>query len=132
MGFKKILNAVSPIASVINKSGPVAKMLGMQQKKGIATPSGRGLGLENLVKQAQAQNALQEGQARVAAASAPKVTPTPMSEGGRATHKMPDGKMMAGASHKMGHGGKVKGSSSSVSKRADGCAVKGKTRGRMI
>ncbi len=78
------------------------------------------------------ENALQEGQARVAAASAPKVTPTPMSEGGRATHKMPDGKMMAGASHKMGHGGKVKGSSSSASKRADGCATKGKTRGRMV
>jgi hypothetical protein len=40
--------------------------------------------------------------------------------------------MMAGASHKMGHGGKVKGSSSSASKRADGCATKGKTRGRMV
>jgi hypothetical protein len=78
------------------------------------------------------ENALQEGQARVAAASAPKVTPTPMSVGGRATHKMPDGKRMAGASHKMGHGGKVKGSSSSVSKRADGCATKGKTRGKMV
>ena len=77
------------------------------------------------------ENALQEGKARVAAASAPKVTPTPMNAGGVA-HKMPDGKMMAGASHKMGHGGKVKGSSSSASKRADGCATKGKTRGRMV
>ena len=75
------------------------------------------------------ENALQAGQARVAAASAPKVTP--MSKGG-ATHKMPDGSMMKGASHKMGHGGKVKGSSSSASKRADGCAVKGKTRGKMV
>jgi hypothetical protein len=32
----------------------------------------------------------------------------------------------------MRKGGKVKGSSSSASKRADGCATKGKTRGRMI
>ena len=128
MGFKKILNAVSPIASVINKSGPVAKMLGMQQKKGIATPSGRGLGLENLVKQAQAQNALQAGQARVAAPQAPKAAG--MRKGGK-VHKMPDGTMMKGASHKMGHGGKVK-SGSSASKRADGCATQGKTRGRII
>ena len=41
--FKKALNAVSPVASVINKSGPVASMLGMK-KKGTATPSGKGLG----------------------------------------------------------------------------------------
>jgi len=72
------------------------------------------------------ENELQEGQARIAPVKA-----AGMSEGGVA-HKMPDGKMMAGASHKTGHGGKVKGSSSSVSKRADGCATKGKTRGRMV
>jgi hypothetical protein len=81
----------------------IGKALGMK-KKGTATSSGRGLGLENLVKQAQTQNALQEGQARVAPVKA------------------------AG----MKKGGKVKGSSSSASKRADGCATKGKTRGRMI
>ena len=77
-------------------------------------------------RQDKKENALQEGQARVAAASAPKVTPTPMSEGGRATHKMPDGKMMAGASHKMGHGGKVKGKKC----RMDGIAIRGKTRAK--
>ena len=109
--FKKALNAVSPVASVINKSGPVASMLGMK-KKGTATTSGRGLGLENLVKQAQTQNALQEGQARVAPVKAAGIEPV----------------KAAG----MKKGGKVKGSSSSASKRADGCATKGKTRGRMI
>jgi hypothetical protein len=99
--FKKALNAVSPVASVINKSGPIASILGMKKK---GSTGGGGLGLENLVKQAQTQNALQEGQARVAPVKA------------------------AG----MKKGGKVKGSSSSASKRADGCATKGKTRGRMI
>jgi hypothetical protein len=72
------------------------------------------------------ENALQEGQARVA--------PKKMSKGG-AMHKMPDGTMMKGASHKMGHGGKVKKMArggSSASRRADGCAVKGKTKGRMV
>ena len=127
--FKKALNAVSPVASVINKSGPVASMLGMK-KKGTAMPNMSGKAtVANLMEDEKVRNALQAGQARVAAASAPKVTP--MSKGG-ATHKMPDGSMMKGASHKMGHGGKVKGSSSSASKRADGCAVKGKTRGKMV
>lgn len=32
----------------------------------------------------------------------------------------------------MKKGGKVKGKSSSASKRADGCATKGKTRGKMV
>ena len=89
----------------------IGKALGMK-KKGTATPSGRGLGLENLVKQAQTQNALQEGQARVAPVKAAGIEPV----------------KAAG----MKKGGKVKGSSSSASKRADGCATKGKTRGRMI
>ena len=44
-------------------------------------------------------------------------------------HKMPDGRIMKDSAHKgMKKGGKV----SSCSKRADGCAVKGKTKGRMI
>ena len=120
MGFKKLLNAVSPIASVVNKSGPMAKILG-REKKAVARPMDSGV--VDMLKKGQAKNALQEGQARIA--------PKKMSKGG-ATHKMPDGSMMKGASHKMGHGGKVKGSSSSASKRADGCATKGKTRGRMV
>jgi hypothetical protein len=121
--LKKALNVVSPAASVINKSGPVAKMLGMEQKKAVARPMGSGV--VDMVKKGQAQNALQEGKARIA--------PKKMSKGG-ATHKMPDGSMMKGASHKMGHGGRVKKMShgGSASKRADGCAVKGKTKGRMV
>ena len=44
-------------------------------------------------------------------------------------HKMPDGRIMKDSAHKgMKKGGKV----SSCSKRADGCAVKGKTKGRMV
>jgi hypothetical protein len=83
-------------------------------------------GAFNKNKQMPGKNALQEGQARIA--------PKKMSKGG-AMHKMPDGTMMKGASHKMGHGGKVKKMArggSSASRRADGCAVKGKTKGRVV
>jgi len=123
--LKKALNVVSPVASVVNKSGPVAKMLGMEKKKAVARPMDSGV--VDMLKKGQGQNALQEGQARIA--------PKKMSKGGRATHKMPDGTMMKGASHKMGHGGKVKKMArggSSASRRADGCAVKGKTKGRVV
>ena len=103
--FKKVLNAVSPVASVINKSGPVAKMLGMEKKKGIKMPGRGTMGsmMASLANDPKAQNALEQGKARVAPVKA------------------------AG----MKKGGKVK-SGSSASKRADGCAVKGKTRGRMV
>jgi hypothetical protein len=123
--FKKVLNAVSPVASVINKSGPVASLLGMKKKGSTGTKGGFGNMMASLANDPKAQNALQEGQARIA--------PKKMSKGG-ATHKMPDGSMMKGASHKMGHGGRVKKMShgGSASKRADGCAVKGKTRGRIV
>ena len=54
-----------------------------------------------------------------------------MKKGGKVKpgyHKMPDGKMMKDSAHKgmkkMKSGGKVK--------RADGCATKGKTKGRMV
>lgn len=97
MGFKKLLNAVSPVASVVNKSGPVAKMLGMEKKKAVARPMNSGV--VDMVKKGQAKNALEEGKARIA----PK---------------------------KMRKGGKV--SKSECSRRADGCAVRGKTRGRMV
>ena len=128
--LKKALNVVSPAASVINKSGPVAKMLGMEKKKAVATPMNSGV--VDMVKKGQAQNALQEGQARIA--------PKKMSKGG-AMHKMPDGSMMKGAVHKAASGKYIKPknkkkntkvSKSQCSRRADGCAVKGKTRGRMV
>ena len=122
MGFKKLLNAVSPVASIINKSGPVASLLGMKKKGSTGSKGGFGNMAASLADDPKFKNALQEGQARIA--------PKKMSKGG-ATHKMPDGSMMKGASHKMSKGGKVK-SGSSASKRADGCAVKGKTKGRMV
>lgn len=130
MGFKKLLNAVSPVASVVNKSGPVAKMLGMEKKKAVARPMDSGV--VDMLKKGQAQNALQEGQARIA--------PKKMNKGG-AMHKMPDGSMMKGAVHKAASGKYIKPkkknkntkvSKSECSRRADGCAVKGKTRGRMV
>ncbi len=104
--FKKVLNAVSPVASVVNKSGPVAKMLGMEKKKAVARPMNSGV--VDMVKKGQAQNALQEGQARIA--------PKKMSTGGAPTKKKKRNKV----------------SKSECSRRADGCAVKGKTRGRMV
>ena len=124
--LKKALNVVSPVASVINKSGPVAKMLGMEEKKAMARPMKSGV--VGMLKEGQAQHALEAGKARVA--------PKKMSKGG-AMHKMPDGTMMKGAVHKAASGKyiekkkKVK-SGSSASRRADGCAVKGKTKGRMV
>jgi hypothetical protein len=104
MGFKKILNAVSPVASVINKSGPVAKILGMK-KEGVATPN-MGGGFRNIVNAAQAQNALEEGRARVAPVKAPG-----MKKGGAVK--------------------KTKAKSRSASSRGDGICRKGKTRGKI-
>ena len=82
--------------------------------------------MASLMKQAQAKNALQEGQARVAPVKA-----AGMKKGGKVKkgyHKMPDGKIMKDSEHKK----TAKSKTSSASKRADGCAVKGKTRGRMV
>tara|TARA_Y100000389_G_C17470980_1_gene530799 strand:- start:4353 stop:4685 length:333 start_codon:yes stop_codon:yes gene_type:complete len=107
--FKKVLNAVSPVASVINKSGPVASLLGMKKKGSTGTKGGFGNIAASLAKDPKFKNALQEGQARIA--------PKKMRKGGKVK--------------KMAYGGKVK-SGSSASRRADGCAVKGRTKGRMI
>ena len=108
--FKKVLNAVSPVASVINKSGPVAKMLGMEKKKAVARPMNSGV--TDMLKKGQAKNALEQGKARIAPVKA-----AGMKKGGKVK--------------KMAYGGKVK-SGSSASRRADGCAVKGRTKGRII
>jgi len=105
--FKKALNFVSPVASVINKSGPVAKMLGMEKKKAVARPMNSGV--TDMLKKGQAKNALEQGKARIA--------PKKMNKGGKVK--------------KMAYGGKVK-SGSSASRRADGCAVKGRTKGRIV
>jgi len=117
MGFKKILSAVSPIASVINKSGPVAKLLGMRK----SGSTGDGRLIQQMVKDGRIPTALEEGKARITPLTG-AVQPG-MKKGGmvkKGYHKMPDGKMMKGKSHK-----------STASKRADGICVKGKTRGRM-
>lgn len=125
--LKKALNVVSPVASVVNKSGPVAKMLGMEKKKGIKMPGGGTMGsmMASLANDPKAQNALQEGQARVAPVKA-----AGMKKGGKVKkgyHKMPDGKIMKDSEHKK----TAKSKTSSASKRADGICKKGKTRGRM-
>ena len=62
-------------------------------------------------------------------ASAPRMPG--MKKGGavKGMHRMPDGKMMKDSDHKgMKHGGSV----GSASKRADGIATKGKTKGKFI
>ena len=124
MGFKKILNAVSPVASVINKSGPVAKILGMK-KEGVAT-TGMGGGFGGLAaaasKDPKIRNALQEGRARVAPVKAPG-----MKKGGavkKGYHKMPDGRIMKDSAHK-------KAKAKSKVTRGDGICRKGKTRGKI-
>ena len=121
--LKKALNFVSPVASVVNKSGPVAKMLGIEKKKAVARPMDSGV--VDMLKKGQGQNALQEGQARVAPVKA-----AGMKKGGKVKkgyHKMPDGKIMKDSEHKK----TAKSKTSSASKRADGICKKGKTRGRM-
>lgn len=64
--------------------------------------------------------------------AAPSRGASGMKKGGKVKkgyHKMPDGRIMKDSAHKgMKKGGKV----SSCSKRADGCAVRGKTKGRMV
>lgn len=106
--FKKLLNAVSPVASVVNKSGPVASLLGMKKKGSTGTKGGFGNMAASLAKDPKFKTALQEGQARIA--------PKKMSTGGAPTKKKKRNKV----------------SKSECSRRADGCAVKGKTRGRMV
>ena len=122
MGFKKILSAVSPIASVINKSGPVAKLLGMRK----SGSTGDGRLIQQMVKDGRIPTALEEGKARITPLTG-AVQPG-MKKGGmvkKGYHKMPNGKMMKDSAHK-----KMT-KKSTASKRADGICVKGKTRGRM-
>ena len=97
--------------------GAVGKVLGIKElggKSGGAKPI-----LQQMVDDGKVKTALEEGKERIAAG--PVVAQ--MRKGGmvkKGYHKMPDGKMMKGKSHK-----------STASKRADGICVKGKTRGRM-
>ena len=90
--------------------------------------------LQDLPKDSAAYQRMVEAQ-RAAAAQmgvAPITGASGMKKGGKVKkgyHKMPDGRIMKDSAHKgMKKGGKV----SSCSKRADGCAIKGKTKGRMI
>ena len=124
MGFKKILSAVSPVASVINKSGPVHSAL----KKLGGGSSGAGLGgiaglaARRASKQDKVKTALEEGQARVAPVKAPG-----MKKGGavkKGYHKMPDGRIMKDSAHK-------KAKAKSKATRGDGICRKGKTRGKI-
>ena len=125
--MKKILGKIAGGIGMPVKQ--VGKALGIRELSGSNKMGAVGPGkMASLIKQAQTQNALQEGQARVA--------PKKMSKGG-AMHKMPDGTMMKGAVHKAASGKYIEKkkkakSGSSASKRADGCAVKGKTKGRMV
>jgi hypothetical protein len=129
--MKKILGKIAGGIGMPVKQ--VGKALGIGELSGSNKMGAVGPGkLASLIKESQAQNALQEGQARIA--------PKKMSKGG-AMHKMPDGSMMKGAVHKASSGKYIKPkkkkkntkvSKSQCSRRADGCAVKGKTRGRMV
>jgi hypothetical protein len=124
--FKKLLNAVSPVASVVNKSGPVASLLGMKKKGSTGTRGGFGSMAASFADDPKFKNALQEGQARVAPVKA-----AGMKKGGKVKkgyHKMPDGKIMKDSEHKK----TAKSKTSSASKRADGICKKGKTRGRIV
>jgi len=104
MGFKKILSAVSPVASVINKSGPVAKILGMEKKGSTGLGGGFGGLAAAASKNPKFKNALEEGRARVAPVKAPG----------------------------MKKGGAVKkAKAKSKATRGDGICRKGKTRGRI-
>lgn len=107
--FKKLLNAVSPVASIVNKSGPVASLLGMKKKGSTGTKGGFGNMAASLARDPKFKTALEEGKARVA--------PKKMSTGGSPTKKKKKN---------------TKVSKSECSRRADGCAVKGKTRGRIV
>jgi len=124
MKFKKILSAVSPIASVINKSGPVHSALKrISGTEGTATLGGlAGMAARRAKK--DPKTALEEGKERIAAG--PQVTQ--MKKGGivkKGYHKMPDGRMMKDSAHKK------MAKKSTASKRADGICKKGKTKGRM-
>lgn len=101
----------------------VGKALGIKELSGGNKMGSVGPGkMASLVKQAQAQNALQEGQARVAPVKAPG-----MKKGGavkKGYHKMPDGRIMKDSAHK-------KAKAKSKATRGDGICRKGKTRGKI-
>jgi hypothetical protein len=95
---------------------------------GIAAGEGRAMAdrvaRENLDKKSKAAA---EEQVKLSAAGKPSllgVNPTPKIGGFFGRRRMKEG----GAVKKMAKGGSV----SSASKRADGCAIKGKTKGRMV
>ena len=121
--FKKLGKIAGGIGAPVKAVG---KVLGIKELSGGNKMGSVGPGkMASLIKQAQAQNALQEGQARVAPVKA-----AGMKKGGKVKkgyHKMPDGKIMKDSEHKK----TAKSKTSSASKRADGICKKGKTRGRM-
>jgi hypothetical protein len=104
----------------------VGKALGIRELSGGNKLGSVGPGkMVSLVKEAEARNALQEGQARVAPVKAPG-----MKKGGKVKkgyHRMPDGKIMKDSAHKK----KTKAKSRSASSRGDGICRKGKTRGKV-
>jgi len=93
------------VGAPVKAVGSLLDGIGIGGKKGVATPN-MGGGLKNMVKAAEAKNALQEGQARVAPVKAPG-----MKKGGAVK--------------------KAKAKSRSASSRGDGCCRKGKTRGKI-
>jgi hypothetical protein len=117
MGFKDVLGTISPVAGIATGKGLYGKMadkglLGMLPRMVASGAQERDeVKLANRLQQeADAKKAAEAQAAQAAMTGGMK----PMKKGGKVS------------SYKSG--GKV----SSASKRADGCATKGKTKGRMV
>ena len=123
--LKKLASYVSPLASVVNKTGPVHSALkSISGTEGTATLGGlAGMAARRAKKDPKTATALSEGQARVAPVKAPG-----MKKGGKVKkgyHRMPDGKIMKDSEHKK------MAKKSTASSRGDGICRKGKTRGKI-
>lgn len=113
MGFKDVLGSISPVAGVATGKG----LFGKAADKGLLGMIPRMVASEAQERdEVKLANRLQQeaDAKRAAEAQAAMGGMKPMKKGGKVS------------SYKSG--GKV----SSASKRADGCAIKGKTKGRMV
>jgi hypothetical protein len=121
MSLKKILGTISPVAGVMTGEGAFGKLadkglLGLGPRMIASKAQEKDEAKELAMRQAQEAQKADAMQKQAMAARRQSASQSAGSTGGMSGYKS------------YAKGGKV----SSASKRADGCAIKGKTKGRMV